>query len=270
MLLLLALPAQALELKGEFVQGGLVAGQAAPGSTVSLDGRAVAVGPDGSFALGFPYDASATAILTVATAQGGREQRTLTIARRQFKVQRIDGLPEAMVTPPPEVLERIRRDNERTKAARAIVSSQPHFRAGWRWPATGPITGVFGSQRILNGKPRNVHYGVDVAAPRGTDIVAAAAGTVSLAGDLYFSGNTVFIDHGLGVNTSYLHMESIAVKEGQAVRAGEKIGTLGATGRATGPHLHWGLNWFDVRLDPALIVPPMPAPPIPAPPVARQ
>ncbi len=259
LLVLAALPAQALELTGQLVQGGFVTGRVAPGSTVTLDGRAVAVGPDGSFALGFPYDAPATAILTVATAAGAGEQRTLSVARRQFRIQRIDGLPEAMVTPPPEVLERIRRDNERTRAARAVVSSEPHFRAGWRWPATGPITGVFGSQRILNGKPRSVHYGVDVAAPKGSDIRAAAAGTVSLADDLYFSGNTVFIDHGLGVNTSYLHLDSIAVQEGQFVQAGEKIGTLGATGRATGPHLHWGLNWFEVRLDPALIVPPMPA-----------
>ncbi|MGE0151186.1 MAG: M23 family metallopeptidase [Reyranellaceae bacterium] len=261
MLLLLALPAQALELTGEFVQGGFVAGKVAAGSTVTLDGRNVVVGPDGSFALGFPYDAPATAMLVLRDAQGRSEQRSLTIARRQFQVQRIDGLPEAMVTPPPEVLERIRRDNERTKAARAVVSREPHFRAGWRWPATGPITGVFGSQRILNGKPRSVHYGVDVAAPKGSDIRAAAAGTITLAGDLYFSGNTVFIDHGLGVNTSYLHLDSIAVEEGQFVRAGEKIGTLGATGRATGPHLHWGLNWFEVRLDPALIVPPMPGKP---------
>jgi murein DD-endopeptidase MepM/ murein hydrolase activator NlpD len=257
LLVALALPARALELKGEFVQGGFVTGKVAPGSTVSLGQRIVAVGPDGSFAIGFTYDAEPTATLSVRDAQGRSEQRALTIARRQFQVQRIDGLPEAMVTPPPEVLERIRQDNARTKAAREIVSPVAHFAQGFRWPATGPISGVFGSQRILNGKPRNVHYGLDVAAPKGSDIVAAAAGTVTLAGDLYLSGNTVFIDHGLGVNTSYLHMDTIAVQEGQSVKAGEKLGTLGATGRATGPHLHWGLNWFDVRLDPALIVPPM-------------
>lgn len=258
LLFALALPAQALELKGEFVQGGFIAGKVAPGSTVLLGQRNVPVGPDGSFAIGFTYDAEPTATLSVRDSQGRSEQRALTIARRQFQVQRIDGLPEAMVTPPPEVLERIRLENERINAARRIVSPVAHFAQGFRWPATGPISGVFGSQRILNGKPRSVHYGVDVAAAKGSDIVAAASGTVTLAGDLYFSGNTVFIDHGLGVNTSYLHMDSIAVREGQAVRAGEKLGTLGATGRATGPHLHWGLNWFDVRLDPALIVPPMP------------
>ena len=258
LMLVFAVPAQALELKGEFVQGGFIAGRVAAGSSVALDGRPVTVGPDGSFALGFPYDAPATASLSLRDNAGNTEQRTLTIARRQFQVQRIDGLPEAMVTPPPEVLERIRLENERINAARKIVSPVAHFAQGFRWPAVGPISGVFGSQRILNGKPRNVHYGVDVAAPKGSDIVAAAAGTVTLAGDLYFSGNTVFIDHGLGVNTSYLHMDTVAVKEGQTVRAGEKIGTLGATGRATGPHLHWGLNWFEVRLDPALIVPAMP------------
>ena len=257
--LLLALPAQALELKGEFAQGGFVVGKVAPGSTVILDRRNVTVGPDGSFALGFTYDAEPTATLTVRDPQGKVEQRSLTIVRRQFQVQRIDGLPEAMVTPPPEVLERIRKDNERTKAAREVVTPVAHFAQGWRWPAIGPISGVFGSQRILNGKPRNVHYGVDVAAAKGTPIVAAASGTITVAGDLYFSGNTVFIDHGLGVNTSYLHLDSIAVQEGQFVKAGETIGTLGATGRATGPHLHWGLNWFEVRVDPALIVPPMPA-----------
>jgi len=255
--MLLALPAQALELTGQFVQGGFVAGKVAPGSTVTMDQRTVPVGPDGSFAIGFTFDAKPTAVLSVRDAQGKSEQRTLTIAARQFQVQRIDGLPEAMVTPPPDVLERIRLENERIRKAREIISPVAHFARGFRWPATGPISGVFGSQRILNGKPRNVHYGVDVAAPKGTPILAAAAGTVILAGDLYFSGNTVLIDHGLGVNTSYLHMDSLAVQEGQVVQAGEKIGTLGATGRATGPHLHWGLNWFDVRLDPALIVPPM-------------
>lgn len=258
--LLLAFPVQALELKGEFAQGGFVAGKVAPGSTVMLDKRNVPVGPDGSFAFGFTYDAEPAATLTVRDRQGKIEQRSLTIARRQFQVQRIDGLPEAMVTPPPEVLERIRQDNERTKAAREVISPVAYFAEGWRWPATGPITGVFGSQRILNGKPRSVHYGVDVAAPKGTPIVAAASGTISLAADLYFSGNTVFIDHGLGVNTSYIHLDSIAVKEGQFVKAGETIGTLGATGRATGPHLHWGLNWFEMRLDAALVVPPMPTP----------
>jgi len=258
LLLLCALPAQALELKGEITQGGLVVGRAAPGSTVSLDGKDVPVAADGSFAFGFAYNAEPSAELVVRDAAGAVERRTLSVARRQFQIQRIDGLPPAMVTPPPEVLERIKQENLRINAARKVVSPVAHFAAGWRWPATGPITGVFGSQRILNGEPRSVHYGVDVAAPKGTPIVAAAAGTVTLAGDLYFSGNTVFIDHGVGVNSSYLHMESITVREGETVQAGQQIGTLGATGRATGPHLHWGLNWFAVRLDPALVAPPMP------------
>ncbi|MGE0660115.1 MAG: M23 family metallopeptidase [Reyranellaceae bacterium] len=257
-LLLCALPAQALELQGEIAQGGLVVGRVAPGSTVSLDGRDVPVAADGHFAFGFPYNAEPTAELVVRDGAGAVERRTLSVARRQFQIQRIDGLPPAMVTPPPEVLERIKRENERINAARKVVSPVAHFAAGWRWPAIGPITGVFGSQRILNGEPRSVHYGVDVAAPKGTPIVAAAAGTVTLAGDLYFSGNTVFIDHGVGVNSSYLHMDSITVQEGEAVQAGQQIGALGATGRATGPHLHWGLNWFAVRLDPALVAPPMP------------
>ena len=248
----------ALELKGEFTQGGFIVGRAAPGSAVMLDGRAVPLAADGSFALGFPFDAAATADLVVREPAGSEIRRTLSVARRQFIVQRIDGLPPAMVTPPPEVLERIRQENERIRAARAIVSPVPHFLGGWRWPAVGRISGVFGSHRILNGEPRSVHYGVDVAAPRGSDVVAAAPGTVTLAGSLYFSGGTVFIDHGIGVNTSYLHLDSVAVREGEFVTAGQTIGTLGATGRATGPHLHWGLNWFEVRLDPALVAPPMP------------
>ena len=258
LLLLVAWPVQALELKGEIAQGGLVVGRAAPGSKVTLDGRDVPVAADGHFAFGFAYDAEPTADLVARDPAGAVERRTLSVVQRQFQIQRIDGLPPAMVTPPPEVLERIMQENIRINEALRVVSPVAHFAQGWRWPATGPITGVFGSQRILNGKPRSVHYGVDVAAPKGTPIVAAAAGTVTLAGDLYFSGNTVFVDHGVGVNSSYLHMDTIVVKEGDTVQAGQKIGTLGATGRATGPHLHWGLNWFAVRLDPALVAPPMP------------
>ena len=246
-------------LDGNFEQGGLVHGKAAPGATVALDGRAVRVAPDGSFIFGFGRDASATAKLTVAFADGTHEDRDLAVAPRQYQIQRINGLPQETVTPDPKQLERIKREALIINKARGVDSDLLAFEQPFVWPAVGPISGVYGSQRILNGEPRAPHMGLDIAAPRGSPIVAAAAGTVTLAEhDLFFTGGTVIIDHGYGLATTYQHMDSLAVAVGQSVKAGETIGTVGATGRVTGPHLHWALNWYEVRLDPALVMGPMP------------
>lgn len=247
-----------LELDGEAVQGGMVSGRVAPGSKVALDGKPLPVSPEGVIAFGFGRDAPPQSVLTVTAPDGTQAQRQLTVARRSFAVQHVDGLPPRMVTPPPEVLERIRRDNARVAAARRTLSERPLFLEPWRWPVEGPISGVYGSQRILNGKPSRPHYGVDVAVPTGTPVRAPVPGTVTLADDLYFSGWTVILDHGLGISTVYMHLAEISVAEGQQVDAGAVLGTVGATGRATGPHLHWGMNWFQERLDPALRVGPMP------------
>lgn len=245
-------------LEGKPIQGALIVGRTTPGSSVTLDGRRVRVAPDGVFALGFGRDAPAKAVLELRKPDGKTEIRAIAVAKRKYLVQRIDGLDESKVTPPPETVERIASEGKAIVEARRRDGAEALFAGGFIWPTKGPISGVFGSQRILNGKPRAPHFGVDVAAPVGTPIVAPAAGVVALAeSDLYFTGGTVIVDHGHGVTTVYAHMDTVEVTPGRRVGQGERLGTVGKTGRVTGAHLHWGMSWFDERLDPALLVPPM-------------
>jgi murein DD-endopeptidase MepM/ murein hydrolase activator NlpD len=247
-----------LELDGKFVQGGMIAGKTEPNAQVTVDGKALKVHPDGRFFIGLGRDHGPAAVLVVAHPDGRTDEIPLQIEQRTYEIQRIDNLPDQMVTPDAEALARIADDKARVEAARAIESADPLFDEGFAWPAIGVVSGVYGSQRILNGEPRQPHFGVDVAAPQGTPIGAAASGTVVLADDLYFTGNTVIIDHGWGFSTTYSHLQDITVAVGDKVRQSQQIGTLGGTGRVTGPHLDWRLNLFDVRLDPALFVGPMP------------
>jgi murein DD-endopeptidase MepM/ murein hydrolase activator NlpD len=241
------------------IQGGLIYGRTDPGAKVVFDGRQVRVSPKGHFLIGFTRDAAPASTLKVTFPDGSTETKTFHVKKRNYKIQRIDGLPPKMVTPPKEVLDRIRRENRMIKEVRAIDSAEPFFLKGWIWPATGRISGVYGSQRVLNGKPRRPHFGVDVAAPTGTPVVAPSDGIVTLVEkDLYYTGGTIIIDHGHGLSSAFLHMHDVTVKKGQRVKQGEKIGTIGKTGRATGPHLDWRINLFDARLDPQLLVPPMP------------
>ncbi len=247
-----------LKLEGKLTQGALVVGRTVPGAIVTLDGKPVATDSAGAFALGFARDAKRDWTLAV-TARGETRTQALAIAPRQYKVQRVDGVDQKYVEPPPEVMKRLEEEYFMVRRARERVSTEPFWRTGFLWPAMGRISGVYGSQRIVNGKPLRPHYGVDVAAPPGAPVRAAAAGTVSLAhGDLYFSGKTVIIDHGLGVSTLYIHMQDLRVATGDRVAQGQVIGTIGSTGRSTGPHLHWGLNLGQEYLDPATVVGPMP------------
>ena len=249
-----------LTLDGPVEQGGLVHGKTDPGAKVTLDGRELRVAPDGAFIFGFGRDAPGEAKLDLVFADGTREHRDLAVAARQYDIQRIDGLPELQVTPDAATLERIKREAVIINKARAADSDLTFFEQNLLWPALGPISGVYGSQRILNGEPRAPHMGLDVAATKGSPIAAAAGGTVTLAEhDLFFTGGTVIIDHGYGLATTYQHMDTVDVSVGQRVAAGEQIGTVGATGRVTGPHLHLGLTWYEVRLDPALVLPPLSA-----------
>jgi murein DD-endopeptidase MepM/ murein hydrolase activator NlpD len=250
-----------LGLEGDFLQGGLIYGQAAPGAVVTLDGRRVRVTGAGRFIFGFGRDAPPNAVLEVAWSGGKVETRQLVVGKRDYKIQHIDGLPPKMVTPPESVLARIRAENGRIAAARAVDRAEPLFESGFVWPAVGPISGVFGSQRVLNGEPKRPHFGVDIAAPAGTPVTAPADGVVAIAdGDMYYTGGTVLLDHGHGLTSVYSHLDEVWVKEGARLSQGDAIGSVGATGRVTGPHLDWRINWFDQRLDPALLVPPMPAP----------
>ncbi len=251
--------AQELHLEGEPVQGGLVHGQAVPGSEVVLDGRQLRVDADGRFVFGFGRDAERTALLEVRHPDGRAERHTIEVAGRDYLIQRIDGLPPRQVTPSEEDLERIRADGRLITAARARDTDQPGFAEPALWPTEGPITGVFGSQRILNGEPRSPHRGVDVAAPEGTPVRAMASGIVSLAEpDMYFTGGTVMIDHGHGVHSIYSHLSQVTVEVGERLEQGDVLGAVGATGRVTGAHLHWGVYWFQEAVDPALLVGPMP------------
>lgn len=250
-----------LTLDGRMVQGGLVVGRTDPGTIVTFQGKPIRVSPEGVFVIGFHRDAKPTAAVELQFPDGSRRTETLKIKPRKFKIQRIDGLPPKMVTPPKTVLDRIRRENRLIKKARLEDTATPHFLKGWQWPAKGRISGVYGSQRILNGKPRRPHYGIDIAAPAGTPIVAPSDGVVRLAErDFYFTGGTIILDHGHGLSSAFLHMQRVTVKPGQFVKQGEMIGTLGSTGRSTGPHLDWRINLFGARLDPQLLVPPMTPP----------
>jgi len=251
--------AEVLRLDGPMQQGALVIGTVEPGARIQLDGKSVRVTPEGRFAIGFDRDAKATAKLTAIYADGRKETRALTIARREYDVQSVTGVPQQTVEPPPSVLARIEREAKLVAAARAVDSNLLSFLDGFAWPLTGRISGIYGSQRIYNGKPGRPHYGVDVAAPVGRRVRAPADAVVTLAEpDLFFSGGTLIMDHGYGVSSTFMHLSKLLVKKGDRVRVGDEVAEVGATGRASGPHLDWRINWFNVRLDPQLIAPPMP------------
>jgi murein DD-endopeptidase MepM/ murein hydrolase activator NlpD len=258
--IILCLPAmaKALKLEGKLVQGGMVIGKTAPGSSVHFQGKPIRVSPQGDFVIGFGRDAAPSQVVTIRLPGGNVEKAPIRIEQRSYRVQHIDGLPPRKVTPSPEDHKRIRREINLVKAVRQKDSPRNDFSQAFIWPVVGRISGVYGSQRILNGAPRRPHFGVDIAAPTGTPVRAAAGGIVSLVhADMFYSGGTLIVDHGHGLSTSYLHLHKILVREGQRVEQGEVIAQVGATGRVTGPHLHWGMNWFDTRLDPALTVMPM-------------
>jgi len=253
-------PAWALDLNKTPEQGGLVLGTVTPGTQLELNGKAIRITPTGQFAIGFDRDAKPTATLVEITPKGQRTVHTLQIEQRQYAIQNVTGVPQQTVEPPPEQLQRILEEKQLVDAARAINSDRLDFLIPMQWPLLGPISGVYGSQRIYNGKPGRPHFGVDVAAPIGTPVRAPAAATITLAQpDMFFSGGTLIMDHGYGVSSTFMHLSRLLVKTGDKVAAGDVVGEVGATGRASGPHLDWRINWFDVRIDPQLVVAPMPA-----------
>lgn len=256
-LLLLARPARALDLpQAALTQGGFVVARLPAGSRATLDGRGLRVSPAGDVAFGFGRDAAPQAVLVVTSPGGQAAPHRLTIARRTWDVQSIQGLPPAQVTPSAPDLARIAAEREQLGAARAVDTGDTGFTTGMAWPAQGRISGVFGSQRVLNGQPRQPHYGLDVAAPIGTPVLAALPGRVSLAAEFIFFGKLVVLDHGHGINTLYAHLSAQDVALGTLVAQGQRIGAIGMTGRVTGPHLHFSLSWFQTFLDPRPPLPP--------------
>lgn len=242
-------------LEGAVIQGGLIKGIVKPGTQVYLDDQQVQVSDDGQFIIGFGRDEAQPKTLKFITDQGDTQTEIIEIQKRDYQIQHIDGLPPAQVTPPKEVLERIRDDARRVSAARNRADARSDFFNGFIWPAKGPISGVYGSQRVLNGKPSRPHYGVDVAADTGSPVIAPADGLITLADpDLYYSGGTIILDHGHGLSSTFLHLSQIDVEVGEVIKRGDPIGKIGATGRATGPHLDWRMNWGKVRIDPEALL----------------
>ena len=245
-------------VSGKAVQGGMLVFQTKAGTKINLDGLDLPVSADGLFVLGFHRDDVTPQELRAIDASGKTAKLTLTPEMRDWEIQRIDNLPTNMVTPPEAVITRIKKDIKNVKAARAVISDfDDVLKNGFVWPVWGRISGIYGAQRILNGKPRQPHYGIDIAAPSGVAVRAAGAGRVTMAMDLYFTGGTVIIDHGFGLNSTYSHLKDMYVRPGDRVTRGGVIGSVGSTGRSTGPHLDWRINWRHKRLDPLLIAGPL-------------
>ena len=247
--------ASAIEFKGNFVQGSFIIGLTEPNALVSVDKKNIKVSKDGCFAFGIGRDRKNDVIIKVIIDKN-LKIITKKVFKKKYKIQKINGLPKKQVTPPEEVYERIKNDNVLIGKARSINSDLSFFKDKFTLPIKDSIiTGVYGSQRILNGKPRRPHYGLDFAASEGTPVKAMLSGIVTLAEqDLYFTGGTIILDHGHGISTLYMHMKGVSVKIGQKIKQKEIIGTVGKTGRSTGPHLDVRLNWFNIKLDPASVL----------------
>jgi len=254
-LLLITTSSFAVTFNGKFIQGSFILGKTEPGSEVFIDKKRVKVTSDGFFVFGLGRDRKYDVVITLSK-DGDKQKIVKKVQKRKYNIQRIDGLEEKKVTPPEEVYERIKRENKWIGEARSVDSNLTFFTKKFIVPVENAIiTGVYGSQRILNGKPKWPHYGLDFAADEGTKIKAMLDGTVTLAEpDLYYTGGTLTFDHGHGISTLYMHMQKILVKKGQKIKQGDIIGTVGSTGRATGAHLDVRLNWFQTRLDPETVL----------------
>ena len=253
-ILLASSQSNAVEFKGKFLQGHYIIGITDPSAKIIVDKKNVKVSQDGYFVFGIDRDRKFDVTIT-KIIDGKKEKIIKKVLKRKYNIQRIDGLEESKVTPPESVYKRIKEENNKIGEARAINSDLPFFKNQFIMPVEGIISGVYGSQRILNGKPKWPHYGIDIAAKKGTKIKSSATGIVTMAEkDLYYTGGTVIMDHGHGISTIYSHLESLNVNVGDEILQGDIIGTVGSTGRSTGPHLDFRINWFQTRLDPMSVL----------------
>lgn len=236
-------------------QGAMVIGKVPPGSHVVYGDRTLAVTDYGTVVFGVARDATGSARVTVTPPGGAAQTVTVSIQPRDWPIERVNGVPPKTVAPPPKIAARIRREQARVSEARATSDNGTGFAEHFIWPVKGRISGRFGNQRIYNGTPGAAHSGMDIAVPKGTPVKAPASGRVVFADpDLYLTGGTILIDHGYGIGSNFLHLSELDVKVGDMVKQGEVIGRAGATGRATGPHVHWGMTWFNTRIDPLLVL----------------
>ena len=246
--------ASAIEFNGKFIQGHFIIGKTTPNAKILIDKKEIRVSKNGYFVFGIDRDRKFDVLIT-KIFNGNKEKIIKKVFKRKYKIQRIDGLEESKVTPPEEVYKRIKEENNKIGKARAINSNLVFFKDKFIMPIEGIITGVYGSQRILNGKPKWPHYGIDIAAEQGTNIKSSGAGVVTMAeDDLYYTGGTIIMDHGHGISTIYSHLETVLVSVGDKINQGDIIGTVGSTGRSTGPHLDFRINWFQTRLDPMSVL----------------
>jgi murein DD-endopeptidase MepM/ murein hydrolase activator NlpD len=258
-LFFVATPAFALEiLKGEWQQGAVIIGQVPSGTSVSYDGRNLQLTSKGEFVLGLGRDSPAIAVITT-TKNGVSEKHTFDVKPRVYDVQRVDGVPQKTIEPSKEQTERIKQEAVLVTNARKVDLPLDFFAQKFQWPVIGPISGVYGSQRVYNGIPGSPHMGVDIAKPVGTMVRAPVGGVVTLVhNDMFLSGGTLIIDHGHGLSSTFIHLSKILVKKGDKITQGQQIALVGQTGRASGPHLHWAMNWFSEKVDPQLMVGVMP------------
>ena len=242
-------------LTGEIAQGGLVVGKTSPQNTVTLNKKQIVVSKNGDYVFGFGRDDTRQYTLTITDVLGKTQQQTIVPNKRDYKIQRIEGIAKSIMNPNPEAIARSRQDNAQISKVRKVSSELTSFSTGFIAPIDGIITGVYGSQRVYNGEPKRPHFGLDYAGKTGDPVKAPADGKILLyVPDMFYSGGTMIIDHGHGVSSTFLHLSNAYVKVGDVVKQGQVIAAVGKSGRATGPHLDWRINWFNVRIDPALVL----------------
>ena len=259
-LMLICMTSIALELKGEWQQGGVIIGKVPQGTQVEYRGKQLHISPTGEFVIGLGRDAAKQANIITIDSNGVRQEHKFAVKKRTYNIQKVTGVPQKTVEPDPAQVERAKREAQMAADARKGDLPLTFFAQKFEWPLIGPVTGVYGSQRFYNNVPGSPHYGVDIAKPVGTLVKAPAGGVVTLVHpDMFFSGGTLIIDHGHGLSSTFIHLSAVLVKKGDAITQGQTIAKVGKTGRATGPHLDWRMNWFEERVDPQLLVEAMPA-----------
>ena len=243
-----------VSFKGHWTQGGMIIGKTISKSKVFFNDQEILKTKKNFFVLGFGRDAQLEGTIRIEYKNGKQFITNYKLAKRSYQIQHINGLPKSKVSIPEKSLIRINKESKMIQKTRKQFLKKNYFTLPFIWPTKGKITGVYGSQRILNGKPRSPHYGVDIAATNGTPVVAPNSGNVVfIHTNMYFNGGTIIIDHGYGIHSSLIHLSKILVKKGSIVKKKQIIGLVGSTGRSTGPHLDWRIYWFLIPLDPLLL-----------------